>query len=125
MKVSTRLAQVLLYAPGTFFGFPWKPIACYFVGDGYDVAYQHFRRDHHGLVNLSCHFMCLWLQVLSNFALIDQVDMYLHTGSLLRIITVALWILFLLPAPAPGFCTFLSIMSLIAGFIISPMITAH
>ena len=36
--------QALLYAPGAFYFWPWKPFVNYAVGSGYNVAYKHFRR---------------------------------------------------------------------------------
>ena len=50
--VARTLSSALLYAPGAFFFYPWKPLMNALVGDSYGVAYAHFRRDHSDPLNL-------------------------------------------------------------------------
>ena len=45
----------ILYAPGAFFFYPWKPLIQLAVGDSYASAYRHFQRDHSDLTNVLLH----------------------------------------------------------------------
>lgn len=40
------VARSVLYAFGPFYCNPAKPVLNLVFGDGYDVGYKHFRRDH-------------------------------------------------------------------------------
>lgn len=40
------VARSMLYAFGPFYCNPAKPVLNLVFGDGYDVGYKHFRRDH-------------------------------------------------------------------------------
>lgn len=68
------VSQAILYAPGAFFFYPWKPLMNLFVGDSYETAYRHFRRDHSYAVNIVLHVICLWLQLFANFMLLHYVE---------------------------------------------------
>eukprot|EP00658_Telonema_sp_P-2_P059771 TRINITY_DN48899_c0_g1_i1.p3 TRINITY_DN48899_c0_g1~~TRINITY_DN48899_c0_g1_i1.p3 ORF type:complete len:134 (+),score=41.04 TRINITY_DN48899_c0_g1_i1:142-543(+) len=50
------ILKVLLYGTAPFFSYPFKPMLEAAEGNGYAVAYRHFRRDHqdpHNLLYLS------------------------------------------------------------------------
>lgn len=69
-----RPLQVPIFATGMFYAYPWKVAMHLLYGDGYAVAYTHFRRDHHTWLNLIAHTLCLFLQVLGNFGLLLALD---------------------------------------------------
>jgi hypothetical protein len=138
MKILEHLTQSLLYAPGTFFCFPWKPIINQIIGDSYSVGYFHFRRDHHGKVNLACHIACLILQVLSNFGLLNCIDLYFQShgyyeSRMFSNITAGMWVLYLLTLtrygptshPIPIICTILAVISIFGGYYFAPFLNGE
>ena len=121
--MSTLLLQTLLYAPGPFFCYPWKPVVNAVAGDSYSHAYAHFRRDHNTGTNLVLHAICLVFQLTCNFALLVGIDSALDTRSwtsyslpVVATTTALLWGLALLPTPAPGVVTLASLASLGAAY---------
>ncbi|KNC50574.1 uncharacterized protein AMSG_00735 [Thecamonas trahens ATCC 50062] len=127
--MATLALQTLLYAPGPFYCYPWKPVVNALAGDGYATAYKHFRRDHRTAPNLALHMVCLVFQVLGNFALLDTLDNIvapLLQGSPIArpiaAVTAAGWALALATAPAPFVCTLLAIATVAGGFWASPAI---
>lgn len=78
VPLSTTLTNagihLCIYAPGTFFCNPLKPIVNSIFGSSYAIAYAHFRRDHSKPANVWAHVGCLFLQVIGNFALLDCMD---------------------------------------------------
>ena len=76
-KVGVPALRALAYAPGLFFCYPWRPLLNYLIGDSYDVAYQHFGRDHKTPVNLWLHLCCLWMQISGNFGILHEIDSFL------------------------------------------------
>ena len=65
----------ILYAPGAFFFYPWKPVMQALAGDRYDVGFAFFRRDHTDPTNLALHTVALAWQLLGNFGLLGLVAM--------------------------------------------------
>lgn len=123
--MSTGISQAVLYAFGPFFGNPIKPILNHLLGDGYEIAYTHFRRDHSSGPNIRMHLVCLFFQLLANFALMQELDSKLVAHQIPHEIngvavnfsttTAALWSLTLCFTPAPLICTLLSIGSIYAA----------
>ena len=127
MKFLTKILQIILYSNGPFYCYPWKPIINYFVGDGYPIAYQHFRRDHHGYVNVTLHLICLCLQVCANYSFLALIDEWLETkGWGLRpsvlMITVAMWVFTLLTSGSPTTISIISSLFIFGALFIAPHI---
>ena len=78
---SLLAVQVVYFAAGTFYTFPWKPLLCYFFGSSYSEAYRHFRRDHHSGLNLGAHVVALGVQLGGNFGLLRALETRLLPGS--------------------------------------------
>jgi len=74
-----RIIQSISFAGATFFTYPWRPVFAHALGDGRDVGYKHFRRDHHSPLCLLAHVIALYVQVLGNFLLLFQMDSLLFT----------------------------------------------
>lgn len=72
--LSNAVQYVIMYAGTPFFAYPWKVLLVTTFGSTYNIAYNHFRRDHTKPLNLTLHFVCLWFQLLSNFALLYLLD---------------------------------------------------
>lgn len=132
MAFVTLLLQVVLYAFGPFFCYPWKPVINALAGDKYGPAYKHFRRDHSHPVNLFLHAVCMVFQLVGNFQLLDAID----NSSLLQpiaqlsgasrplsLLTLISWCACLVFAPSPLLVTSLSIASLFAAYYTSPLLT--
>src|SRR3989338_5630300 len=130
MTIFSRFSQTLLYFFGPFYGYPWKPFVNAAAGDSYAVAYKYFRRDNQHPVNLALHSICLYFQLIGNFALLSAVDAAfppssylpaaLHPpalpGNLLSLATLLLWSGYLLLAPAPLLCTVAAVGSLVGCY---------
>mmetsp|Transcript_16890 Transcript_16890/g.43101 ORF Transcript_16890/g.43101 Transcript_16890/m.43101 type:complete len:310 (+) Transcript_16890:26-955(+) len=123
------LLQALLYAPGPFFCFPWKPLVNHLWGDAYKKAYSHFRRDHNTPANLALHFICLVFQVTTNFALLHHLDGMLASHlapleavPLLSASTAVVWTGYLLLAssPAPLIPRLLATFAVVGSFLSAP-----
>jgi hypothetical protein len=99
MSLNVTISQVILYAFGPFFCYPWKPIINTFGGSSYPTGYKHFWLQHQDPFNLLWHFICLIYQIIGNFSLLNLVDQYLFTASSdarwLSKITALGWILYL------------------------------
>ena len=52
MALLSMLSGAILYAPGCFFFFPWKPFMLMVAGDSYHTGYKYFRRDQAGEVDV-------------------------------------------------------------------------
>jgi hypothetical protein len=134
--VVRTLSSALLYAPGAFFFYPWKPLMNALVGDSYGVAYAHFRRDHSDPLNLVLHAVCLTLQVLGNFGLLRYADAIApplpFAGALppvlaarwVSALTATTWAVSLGAQPAPLFATALSLASIGGAFLAAPHLAA-
>jgi hypothetical protein len=59
-----------------FFCNPLKPALNLLWGDGYEIGYAHFRRDHNKASNLVMHLVCLGFQIFANFALMAVLDQH-------------------------------------------------
>lgn len=66
--------HVAIYAAGTFYANPFKVVLNAAIGSRYAIAYAHFRRDHSVPLNIILHLLCLFIQVLGNFALLQVLD---------------------------------------------------
>jgi hypothetical protein len=104
--LTTALADMcwtLLYFMGPFFSNPVKPVLqrlwCH---TGYEVAYEHFQRDHTDPTNLAIHAVALLFQLTSNFALLHRLDELIGSPSwgILSASTCLLWIALLVPQKA-------------------------
>lgn len=105
--------HVAIYAPGTFYCNPLKPILNYIYGSSYGIAYAHFRRDHSIPANVYAHVVCLFFQLWGNFAVLYCIDkaifgFILSSSSYDNIprldvssITAFLWIISLFFTPSP------------------------
>jgi hypothetical protein len=95
--LTVTVSQVILYAFGPFFCYPWKPIINTFGGSSYPTGYKHFWLQHQDPFNLLWHFICLIYQILGNFSLLALVDQYLfgsHDRWISKITALG-WILYL------------------------------
>jgi len=96
----TNVYNTMLYFMGPFFCNPTKPILQnLWCNTGYQVAYEHFKRDHKKPNNLALHAVALCLQLSSNFALLHRLDELIGSSSwgLISGSTAALWALLLAP----------------------------
>ena len=130
------LSSALLYAPGAFFFYPWKPVMNALVGDGYGTAYSHFRRDHNDAHNLVLHVVAFALQVLGNFGLLSFVDQVAPAQSIaaalppvlaarwVSALSAGTWVLLLIAQPAPLLAKALSAASICAAFWAAPLLSA-
>ena len=78
-RVWVLFASCLLYAPGAFFFYPWKPLMQLLVGDTYATGYKYFRRDHSKPTNIVLHGVALVWQLLGNFGFLAVADASLRT----------------------------------------------
>ena len=69
-----RILSTLLFAGAPFYFYAPKAILNKRFGCNFDVAYYHFRKNHRNAVNLTCHVLCLFLQLFGNFALLHAID---------------------------------------------------
>ena len=133
------LASSALYAPSCFYFYPWKPVLNAKVGDGYDTAYVHFRRDHSDPVNVGLHLLALVLQLVGNFGLLSAIDVALTpilpetitvtlsepiATRLISVLTAASWVAVLSLQPAPPVCTFASAVAIAGAYVIAPQLPA-
>ena len=73
--VPAPIGNFALYATAPFFANPVKLLWQLLEGKWYEESYGHFVRDHTVPFNVAGHFFpCLWLQLLGNFALLDEVN---------------------------------------------------
>eukprot|EP00658_Telonema_sp_P-2_P059772 TRINITY_DN48899_c0_g1_i2.p1 TRINITY_DN48899_c0_g1~~TRINITY_DN48899_c0_g1_i2.p1 ORF type:complete len:348 (+),score=65.20 TRINITY_DN48899_c0_g1_i2:142-1185(+) len=87
------ILKVLLYGTAPFFSYPFKPMLEAAEGNGYAVAYRHFRRDHQDPHNLLYHCLCLVFQVRFNFSFLAEMDKLLPLGgSMASSCTFITWI---------------------------------
>ena len=134
-----RLASAALYAPSCFYFYPWKPVLNAKVGDSYETAYVHFRRDHSDDVNVGLHLLALVLQLVGNFGMLCALDATLAPmlpGALaaalpgyvaarwLSALTAASWIAALVVQPAPPACTLVSALAIAAAYSYAPHLPA-
>lgn len=129
----TALSSSILYAPGVFFCYPWKPLLLLVEGDPYESGYRFFRRDHSDATNLALHFVALGWQLLGNFGVLAALDeaalrAYPALGVVPRpisAVTGALWALQLLASPAPLVCSVLSTACIGAAYVGAQHVTAR
>lgn len=125
-SLSVRLSQALLFVPGAFYGYPWKPLVNLVGGSSYDHGYAHFRQQHRCSLNLALHIVALCYGLLANFCLLDVIDGFLpqipHTAWLrwFSLLTALTWSVCLLCTPAPMVCSALSVASVAAAYLLAP-----
>lgn len=126
--MSSSFIKPMLFGCGPFFIYPWKPILNLLFGDSYEPAYQHFVEGHYGVTNLSLHLIALGIQLTGNFGLLRVLDdkqvvpQPIEGVRTLSAISAAMWMLQLLPAPAPKSCTFGAIACIAAAYAFAPQI---
>lgn len=72
--IATTSSAASLYGPAPFFCYPWKPLLNSIYGGGYVKSYRHFRMQHMDGLNLALHCLCLFWQLSSNYALLQDLD---------------------------------------------------
>lgn len=106
--MADRIVNPFLYWSAPFFGNPLKvALQTAWCKSDYNVAYQHFKRDHNKATNLLIHSGCLFFQVFGNFALLARLDELLQSPAWgwLSASTLAFWTALLLPqqkSPLPA-----------------------
>ena len=128
------VSSSVLYSPGAFFFYPWKPLMQALCGDTYQVGYTYFRRDHCEWTNLKLHLVALGWQLLGNFGLLAALDRQLVAAVLggststtllgtarpLSAVTALLWSATLLRSPAPRVCSVLSTACIAGAYAAAP-----
>jgi len=127
MGLRSRMAQVVLYAFGPFFCYPWKPLLNAAMGCSYEIGYKHFRAQHKAPANVAWHSVCLVFQVLSNFCLLATIDGHLMESFGFRykwfsLVTAAMWCLSLLSAPCRAGIKLLSACSVCCAYLGAPYV---
>jgi hypothetical protein len=120
------LGRMLIWTPGTFFCFPWKPVVSYACGASYQRAFSHFRRDHADPTNLLIHLLCLVIQICGNFGLLAVLDS--KTGfatGWLAWLTACLWIATFCVVPAPATVRVITCMATLGGFATRHALATH
>ncbi len=127
MGPTLLISQVLLYFPGTFLCYPWKPLVNWAVGDSFAVGYAHFRRDHATPLNLALHFVCLVGQLVANFGVVGVLDAVVADPLLgtsgARVISTATaiaWVATLLLCPVPIVVRLLSAAAVAGAYVKAP-----
>jgi len=124
-------SQVLLYSLGPFFSYPWKPIMNFFKGSPYFESYEHFWDQHKCPSNQAWHYVCLYFQIFSNFALLSVVDAALVSHfpaiSVDRPLSTATGFMWLLPLlisspECPYVVRFLSMCHMLLAYSFAPLI---
>ena len=128
--MTTRLSSALLYAPGAFFFYPWKPLALLSAGDTYAAAYSHFRRDHSDPTNLILHAVALCWQLAGNFGLLAALDRLLVGDELwpsgpLSALSALSWAGTLVLSPAPSICSLASVAGIATAYAIAPLLSPN
>ena len=136
-SILTLLSSILLYAPGAFFFYPWKPVMQALAGDRYDVGFAFFRRDHTDPTNLALHMVALAWQLLGNFGLLAAIDASLWPGRIslpggfllperpLSYVTAISWVATLIFSPAPLDCSLSSAAAIVIAFTAAPRLAPH
>jgi len=116
----------LLYFGGAFFAYPHKPLLNVFQGSPYEVAYQHFRRDHTTDANLVYHGLCLIGQLTGNFGLLGELDEKLGLKNVLSLATASTWAgMLVLNSSAPPAVKAMSVASLVLAYKLRHKIRGH
>ena len=126
--LAQHASSVLLFAPGAFFFYPWKPVMLYLAGDSYSVGYRHFRRDHSIGINLALHCVSLCWQLVANFGFLNAIDQRLTLTVLARplsLCTAIMWSVTLIISPAPIMPSIISVLGIAAAFIAAPHVPPH
>jgi hypothetical protein len=123
MKLLNKVLQILLYALGPFFAYPWKPIINSLFGTSYINAYKHFYDQHKLKFNLLLHFICFFFQIFGNFALLNAIDEKIdYKYKLFSISTLIIWSISLItPKECPMFIKISSIIFIIIAYQIAPL----
>ena len=124
MVLTSTLLHVAIYSAGTFFSNPVKILLNALVGSKYAVAYAHFRRDHSVPLNIWLHGLCMVIQILGNFALLDVWDEALGR-PLLAPLTGFMWIFFLSLQPSPVSVKLLTGALILLGLVARSLLSAN
>jgi hypothetical protein len=129
------ISAPLLYAPGAFFFYPWKPLVNAHIGDKYEIGYEHFHRDHSDPTNAALHIVALCLQLVGNFGLLNVVDdmIALHYPFARTILpfrfigafTACIWMRTLIISPAPALANILSCICITMAYFSSPFLAIY
>ena len=99
------LGKAILFTPGTFFCYPYKPLLLWLSKATYRKSYKHFRAGHADGLNLGLHVACLLLQLIGNFAFLAALDTALLHPEMHPLgfsnVTLALWFLALITTRSP------------------------
>eukprot|EP00658_Telonema_sp_P-2_P026595 TRINITY_DN20754_c0_g1_i1.p1 TRINITY_DN20754_c0_g1~~TRINITY_DN20754_c0_g1_i1.p1 ORF type:complete len:312 (+),score=41.62 TRINITY_DN20754_c0_g1_i1:220-1155(+) len=71
--MTSRLTRGLLFVPGHFFFYPWKPALLLLHSCEYSSAFRNFAAQHDDRANIAMHVAALALQLTGNFGLLDQL----------------------------------------------------
>ena len=124
--VLVALGRMLMWTPGTFFCFPWKPLVCYASGADYRHGLAHFQRDHRHPVNLGIHILCLAIQVGGNFGLLAVLDAKIGlSGDWMAWATTTLWVGTFCTVPAPVSVRVLASLVILLGFVLRHTLATH
>lgn len=129
----TSTCGSLLYSPGVFYFYPFKPVLHAAIGDSYDVGYKYFRRDHNEPTNVALHLVALVWQLLGNFGLLKTLDIAIrdhgHTLDIvdrpLSLSSAVLWALMQLFSSAPWSCRILSTLMIAGAYNVAPLLDAR
>ncbi len=120
------LGRMLMWTPGTFFCFPWKPVISHASGADYRHGLAHFQRDHRHPVNLGIHVLCLAIQLGGNFGLLAVLDAKLGLGGdYMAWTTVVLWVGTFCTVPAPLTVRLLTCLVTLLGFALRQTLATH
>lgn len=132
MSLSTSIISSLVYAPGAFFFFPWKPAVQAYIGDTYEVGYKFFRRDHSEPTNVCLHLVALAWQLLGNFGVLTTLDAKMFGDNTLlsqirplSALTAMQWAALLVMSPAPHAVSTLSVLAIIGAYLSAPNLSPH
>jgi hypothetical protein len=126
--LKNRALSVLLFSPGPFYCFPPKVMTHRAMGSDFEQAYYHFRQNHRNAVNLALHFVCFFVQIFGNFALLAEIDR--RSGHelvpgvrTLSAITAAVWITTNALSQAPLRSSVLAGACIVLAYFVAPHIT--
>ena len=111
--------------------YPWKPFINFAVGDSFQIAYAHFRRDHATPLNLALHSVCLVGQLVANFGILGALDSFFFASPVIvqgwsirpiAAATAALWAGTLLTCPVAFLVRVASAAAVAAAYFVAPLI---
>lgn len=124
--IRNRILSVALFSPGPFYFFPPKAGLNRAFGSDFETSYYHFRQNHRNAVNLALHVICFFVQIVGNFALLNEIDKRherIPGVRLMSIVSAVLWSGVQLMSPAPKYVSILSSLCIGGAFAIAPFVT--